>query len=199
MIWQLAQQMKAAKRPRILKLGEQRRDFVCVEDVLQANLLALKSKTSGVFNAGSGYAGSFNEVISGLNKSMGTTLEARRYFDNPTTSRKTFTDAGRHHRHQKSPRLRPRPIIWRRRDRLLPQRNRSLVMIGPGAERDVLHKPPASAGGYHCSGVFRKRVHTRNFSLTCSWIPALRLPSALLAPALLHPPPRKIAGRPPSG
>jgi ADP-L-glycero-D-manno-heptose 6-epimerase len=92
MIWQLAQQMKAAKRPRIFKMGQQKRDFVCVEDVLQANLLALKAKASGVFNAGSGAAGSFNDVVACLNKSMNTSLEPD-YFDNPYNFTQDHTEA----------------------------------------------------------------------------------------------------------
>jgi len=54
MIGQLARQMKAGKRPRIFYDGEQKRDFVYIDDVIAANLAAMKSTTSGVFNVGSG-------------------------------------------------------------------------------------------------------------------------------------------------
>ena len=40
MIWQLAQQMKAGN-PRIFKMGEQKRDYIYVEDVVRANLPAI--------------------------------------------------------------------------------------------------------------------------------------------------------------
>jgi len=92
MIWQLAQQMKAGKRPRIFKMGEQKRDFVCIEDVIQANLLAVKAKSSGVYNVGCGKPGTFNEVIAGLNKALGTSLESD-YFDNPYTFTQDHTEA----------------------------------------------------------------------------------------------------------
>ncbi len=49
--------------PVILGDGEQRRDFVHVDDVVAANLLALKGPmTSGVFNVGTGRATSVNEI-----------------------------------------------------------------------------------------------------------------------------------------
>ncbi len=82
MIYQLAQQMKVGKNPRVFKFGEQKRDFVSVEDIVALNLLALNSNQSGVFNAGSGKAGSFNDVIAGLNKVLSKNLQPE-YFDNP--------------------------------------------------------------------------------------------------------------------
>jgi ADP-L-glycero-D-manno-heptose 6-epimerase len=89
MIWQLSLQMKAGKRPRIFTPGTQKRDFVSIEDVIAANLLAMASPASAdhhqrasVFNVGCGTAHSFNEVIAGLNAALGTNL-APDYFDNP--------------------------------------------------------------------------------------------------------------------
>src|SRR5213076_1382010 len=52
MIYQLASQMRAGKRPRIFTAGEQKRDFVYIDDVVQANVCAMSSKEVGVFNAG---------------------------------------------------------------------------------------------------------------------------------------------------
>jgi len=92
MIYQLAQQMKAGKRPRLFKFGEQKRDFVCVQDVIQANLLALKANITGVFNAGSGHAASFNETIAALNKTLNLSLEPD-YFDNPYAFTQDHTEA----------------------------------------------------------------------------------------------------------
>src|SRR5207253_6667876 len=54
MIHQLAQQMRAGKRPRIFKSGEQRRDFVYIDDVVQANARALAAREAGIYNAGAG-------------------------------------------------------------------------------------------------------------------------------------------------
>lgn len=42
--------------------GEQRRDFVYVGDVVRVNLDFLESRTSGIFNLGTGRAQSFNEL-----------------------------------------------------------------------------------------------------------------------------------------
>lgn len=96
MIYQLAQQMKAGKRPRIFKWGEQKRDFVSVEDVVQANLLALKAAgpaaAAGVYNVGCGQPGTFNQVIAALNQVFGTHLEPD-YFDNPYNFTQDHTEA----------------------------------------------------------------------------------------------------------
>ena len=82
MIHQLAKQMRGGKRPRIFKHGEQKRDFVYIGDIIQANLHAMSSKVSGVFNAGHGSACSFNEVVAQLNRVLKTDLKPD-YIDNP--------------------------------------------------------------------------------------------------------------------
>ena len=82
MIHQLAKQMRAGKRPRIFRAGEQRRDFVYIDDVVAANLKAADATAGGVFNAGAGGSWSFNEVVAELNRVLGTELAAD-YFDNP--------------------------------------------------------------------------------------------------------------------
>ena len=82
MIHQLAKQMRDGTRPRIFKSGDQRRDFVYIDDVVSANLRAAASSVSGVFNAGAGGSWSFNEVVAELNRALGTSLDAD-YFENP--------------------------------------------------------------------------------------------------------------------
>lgn len=82
MIYQLYNQMKAGKRPRIFKFGEQLRDFVYVKDIVRGNLNALDAERSCVCNIATGKPRNFNEVIEALNKAMGTDL-APDYFDNP--------------------------------------------------------------------------------------------------------------------
>jgi ADP-L-glycero-D-manno-heptose 6-epimerase len=82
MIHQLAGQMRAGKRPRIFKAGQQRRDFVYIDDVVEANLRGAESNVGGVFNAGAGGSWSFNDVVTELNRVLGTTLEPD-YFENP--------------------------------------------------------------------------------------------------------------------
>lgn len=48
---------------KLFKHGEQKRDWVFVEDVVSLNLLAMKSDLKGIFNCGSGQLVSFNELI----------------------------------------------------------------------------------------------------------------------------------------
>jgi ADP-L-glycero-D-manno-heptose 6-epimerase len=92
MIHQLAKQMRTGKRPRIFTDGTQKRDFVYIDDVLQANLKAMNATASGVFNVGSGAAGSFNEVVEQLNRVLKTDLQPD-YFKNPYDFFQTWTEA----------------------------------------------------------------------------------------------------------
>ncbi|MBI3307451.1 MAG: ADP-glyceromanno-heptose 6-epimerase [Candidatus Omnitrophica bacterium] len=92
MIYQLAHQMMAGKRPRVFKYGEQKRDFVYVKDVVALTLQALEAKENTVVNSGSGGSTSFNEVIDILNEALGTNLEPE-YFDNPFDFYQNFTQA----------------------------------------------------------------------------------------------------------
>jgi ADP-L-glycero-D-manno-heptose 6-epimerase len=95
MIYQLAKQMRAGKRPRIFTAGQQKRDFVYIADVVQLNMNAMKGNVSGVFNAGAGASWSFNEVVVELNRVLGTALPPD-YFENPYsfTQDWTQTDLG---------------------------------------------------------------------------------------------------------
>ncbi|MFQ5970444.1 MAG: NAD-dependent epimerase/dehydratase family protein [Nitrososphaerales archaeon] len=55
--------------------GTQRRDFTFVYDVVSANILAMTSKIDfGIFNVGTGIATSFNELVSLINKLLGTSI-----------------------------------------------------------------------------------------------------------------------------
>ena len=92
MIHQLAKQMRAGRRPRIFTAGQQRRDFVYIDDVVQANLKAIESNASGVFNVGCGKGESFNQVVSELNRVLKTALEPD-YFENPYGFTQDWTEA----------------------------------------------------------------------------------------------------------
>jgi ADP-L-glycero-D-manno-heptose 6-epimerase len=91
MIHQLAKQMRAGKRPRIFTAGEQKRDFVYIDDAVQANLKAITAKTSGNFNAGAGRSWSFNQVVAELNRVLKTNLSPD-YFDNPYSFTQNWTE-----------------------------------------------------------------------------------------------------------
>lgn len=83
MVYQLYNQMKAGKRPRVFKNGEQQRDFVYVKDIVKINLCALNNgKETGVYNAATGIPRDYNTIIRCLNKELGTHLEPE-YIDNP--------------------------------------------------------------------------------------------------------------------
>lgn len=85
MIFQLAQQMRKGN-PRIFKWGEQKRDYVWIDDVVHANLLATEAAASGIYNCGSGMATSFNEVIAALNDVL-SLQRAPEYIVNPFRGR----------------------------------------------------------------------------------------------------------------
>ena len=83
MVYQLYNQMKAGKRPRVFNYGEQQRDFVYVKDIVKINLCALNNgKETGVYNAATGIPRDYNAIIACLNKELGTNLEPE-YIDNP--------------------------------------------------------------------------------------------------------------------
>jgi ADP-L-glycero-D-manno-heptose 6-epimerase len=90
MIYQLAKQMRSGQRPRIFYQGQQRRDFVYIDDVVQANLKAMTAKAGGVFNAGFGDAFSFNQIVEELNRVLKTDL-APDYFENPYSFTQDWT------------------------------------------------------------------------------------------------------------
>lgn len=81
MVYQLAKQILKTN-PRIFKYGEQKRDFVYIDDVVNANLLALKLKQSTILNCGSGKTTTFNDLIKILNLVLGTDRKPT-YIDNP--------------------------------------------------------------------------------------------------------------------
>ncbi len=84
MIHRLAEQVKVGKRPRIFRDGTQARDQVYIDDVVQANMKALVAgrEKSSIYNVGTGHAVSFNEIVTALNETLGTSLEPE-YFENP--------------------------------------------------------------------------------------------------------------------
>jgi ADP-L-glycero-D-manno-heptose 6-epimerase len=92
MVYHLAQQMKAGRRPRIFKHGEQKRDFVYVKDAVGGSIRALDARASGIYNLGSGQARSFNELVDVLNKCLVTNFHPD-YIDNPHAHYQNFTQA----------------------------------------------------------------------------------------------------------
>jgi len=92
MVYHLAQQMTAGQSPRIFKHGEQQRDFVYVQDIVQGCLRGFEAERSGIYNLGSGQARSFNELVQILNQSLGTDYPPE-YIENPHAHYQNFTQA----------------------------------------------------------------------------------------------------------
>jgi UDP-glucose 4-epimerase len=75
--------------------GTQTRDFTFVDDVVQANILALQSEERefGIYNIGTGIETSFSRIVEIINQHLGTDIRAT-YVDNPIKNyvRKTKAD-----------------------------------------------------------------------------------------------------------
>ena len=94
MVRQVGLAMIRGQRPKLYRHGEQRRDFVHVEDVARANVLAARVVGREVFNVGAGYNLSFNEVVQAWNAVLGTNYQPE-WIDNPyrdTYQRETLLD-----------------------------------------------------------------------------------------------------------
>lgn len=75
MISQLLEKMLLNEKPKLFKFGEQLRDWVYVDDVVEANMLALNCETSDIFNVGYGESTSFKEIVSIINDELKTDLD----------------------------------------------------------------------------------------------------------------------------
>ena len=81
MITQFLWGMKAREQPVLFGDGTQTRDFTYVKDIVAALLLA-SEKGTGIFNAGTGKAFSFNYLVGLINSCLGTDLRPI-YRENP--------------------------------------------------------------------------------------------------------------------
>ena len=83
MVIQLGHQILDGKIPRLFKGSDQIfRDFIYIEDVLQAIIKACAPKQNGIYNVGTGISRSFQEIADILQKELGTNLGTD-YFTNP--------------------------------------------------------------------------------------------------------------------
>ncbi|ADN09616.1 ADP-glyceromanno-heptose 6-epimerase [Sulfurimonas autotrophica] len=83
MVLQFGHQILAGKNPKLFE-GSDRilRDFIYIEDIIQANIKAMAPNTSGIYNVGTGKARSFQDIVDILQKELGTSL-ACEYIPNP--------------------------------------------------------------------------------------------------------------------
>lgn len=83
MVLQFGHQLLAGKNPRLFEDSDKiLRDFIYVEDIVQANIKAMRPKRSGIYNVGTGKARSFQDIVDILQSELGTTM-ACEYIPNP--------------------------------------------------------------------------------------------------------------------
>lgn len=76
MIRQILIRMISGFSPQVFRDGEQKRDWVHVDDVIKANIACVGCERSGVVNIAGGRSFSFNELIEKVNKQIGGDIKA---------------------------------------------------------------------------------------------------------------------------
>lgn len=93
MVLQLGLQILSGKIPRLFYGSDKIvRDFIYIEDVIQANIKASVSGKSGVYNVGTAIPRSFQDIADILQKELGTNLGTE-YFQNPYSAYQMHTEA----------------------------------------------------------------------------------------------------------
>jgi len=83
MVLQFGHQILAGKNPRLFEGSDKiLRDFIYIEDIIQANVKAMHPKESGIYNVGTAKARSFQDIVDILQKELGTSLQCE-YIPNP--------------------------------------------------------------------------------------------------------------------
>lgn len=83
MILQFGHQILSGKNPKLFENSDKiLRDFVYIEDVIQANIKAMNPKESGIYNVGTSKARSFQDIVDILQYELGTDLKCD-YIANP--------------------------------------------------------------------------------------------------------------------
>ncbi|EDZ63652.1 ADP-L-glycero-D-manno-heptose-6-epimerase [Sulfurimonas gotlandica GD1] len=83
MVLQFGHQLLAGKNPRLFEDSDKiLRDFIYIEDIVQANVKAMQPKESGIYNVGTGKARSFQDIVDILQRELGTSLICE-YIPNP--------------------------------------------------------------------------------------------------------------------
>ena len=93
MVLQLGHQILDGKSPRLF--AESKiifRDFIYIDDVIQANVKSCSPKHNGIYNIGTGIPRSFQEIADILQKELGTNFPTQ-YFENPYSGYQTHTQA----------------------------------------------------------------------------------------------------------
>jgi ADP-L-glycero-D-manno-heptose 6-epimerase len=90
MVVQFGHQLLSGKNPKLFENSDKIvRDFIYIEDIVQANILAASPRESGVFNVGTGNARSFQSMVDILQSELGTSYVCE-YVPNPYIGRYQF-------------------------------------------------------------------------------------------------------------
>ena len=93
MVIQLGHQILDGKAPRLFEGSDKiLRDFINIEDVVQANIKACNPKQNGVYNVGTGKPRSFQDIADILQSELDTDLGTE-YFKNPYDGYQMHTQA----------------------------------------------------------------------------------------------------------
>jgi ADP-L-glycero-D-manno-heptose 6-epimerase len=93
MVIQLGHQILDGNAPRLFVNSSQiSRDFIYIDDVVQANIKACSPKRNGTYNVGTGIPRSFQEITDILQKELKTELGTE-YFPNPYSGYQMHTQA----------------------------------------------------------------------------------------------------------
>jgi ADP-L-glycero-D-manno-heptose 6-epimerase len=93
MVIQLGHQILDGKPPRLFENSKQiSRDFIFIDDVIQANIRACTSAKNGTYNVGTGISRNFQEIADILQKELGANLGTD-YFPNPYDDYQMHTQA----------------------------------------------------------------------------------------------------------
>jgi len=93
MVIQLGHQILDGKAPRLFEGSDKiARDFIYIEDAIQANIKACNPKNNGTYNVGTGIPRSFQEIADILQLELGTNLGTE-YFPNPYDGYQMHTQA----------------------------------------------------------------------------------------------------------
>jgi UDP-glucose 4-epimerase len=90
-----ASMLLGGKTPTIYGSGEQTRDFVYVEDIVNANLAALKHNLVGSYNVGTSVETNVNQLYALMAKAVGTSSKANYSAARPGETQRSVLDASK--------------------------------------------------------------------------------------------------------
>ena len=83
MVLQFGHQILSGKKPKLFEGSDKiLRDFIYIEDIIQANVKAMHPRKCGIYNVGTGKARSFQDIVDILQRELGTKLKCE-YIPNP--------------------------------------------------------------------------------------------------------------------